>query len=202
MDGEPTRATTSVSVMRRLASHLLFLVAATLLALMAIALLLQIIAREGAFGVDWTEEIARYGFISMVFVASAYATLRGAHLRVSVFSDLVARRIGQVPVRRFHLAVLIVFDALMVWFAVVNVLDGIRYPNTSPALGFNQNLLFVPFAIGFAISGCIHLSDFVTARIDPDDKGQPGDVQDPNVAAAGLSANGIDGTSSGGSEGR
>jgi len=150
--------------MRRLAGLLLFLVAAALLATMAVALLLQIVARESAFGADWTEELARFAFIAMVFAAATYATLRGAHLRVSVFSDLVARRVGEVPVRRFHLLVLIVFDVLMVWYGVQNVIEGVRYPNTSPALGFNQNFLFVPFALGFALSGLIHAIDFVTAR--------------------------------------
>lgn len=49
----------------------------------------------------------------------------------------------------------------MAFFAWNNFVDGLRYPNTSAALGFNQNNLFVAMSTGFAIIFVLHLRDLV-----------------------------------------
>ena len=150
--------------MRNFLSKLLFAVAGLLMSLMAMSLFIQIIARETSFGADWTEEMSRFSFIVMVFLASTFATLSKSHLRVSVFSDLLAGWIGERPVHLFHLLVLVVFDTLMVWYGMRNFTDGLQFPNISPAIGFNQNWLFVSLIIGFALSGVIHVVDAVSLR--------------------------------------
>ena len=147
--------------MRAIAARLLYASAALLLAGMAASLFFQIVAREFRLPVDWTEELSRFAFISMVFLASAYATLRRRHLRVSVFSDLVASRIGTRPVAIFHLVILAGFDAVMVWYSALNFWEGLRFANISPALGFNQNHLFAVMCVGFAASALINLGDLL-----------------------------------------
>lgn len=148
--------------MVRILRFALFTVAASGLALMVGALFLQVVARELRLAVDWTEELSRFAFITMVFIAAAYSTLTRSHLRVSVFSDLVARRIGQRPVQMFHTVILIGFSAVMVYFSGYNFFDGLRFANTSPALGFNQNILFSGMSLGFLIIGLLHVHDLVT----------------------------------------
>jgi TRAP-type C4-dicarboxylate transport system permease small subunit len=122
-------------VLRAAAAKVLFACAALLLGGMCAALLLQIVAREFTIGADWTEELSRFAFISMVFLAAAYATLTRRHLEVTVFSDLIAMRIGRAKVAAFHCAVLLAFDAAMAWYSALNFVDGLRWPNISPALG-------------------------------------------------------------------
>jgi TRAP-type C4-dicarboxylate transport system permease small subunit len=145
--------------MRHIAARINYALAACLLAAMAISLLLQIIAREFRLPIDWTEESSRFAFIAMVFLASAYATLKRRHLRVSVFSDLAAKFLGTRVVGIYHLVILIGFDATMVFYSGGNFLEGLQFANISPALGFNQNHLFIFMCIGFTISAFINLSD-------------------------------------------
>ena len=140
----------------------LFSLASLGLAVVVGALFLQVVARELRLAVDWTEELSRFAFITTVFVAAAYATLTRSHLRVSVLSDLIARRVGARPVQFLHTIVLIGFAAVMVVFSSMNFLDGLRYPNVSPAIGFNQNLLFAGMSGGFLIIGLLHVADLVT----------------------------------------
>jgi len=154
--------TSGANMFEKIAKQSLFAIAALLLAVTAASLFLQVIARELWWQVDWTEELARFAFISMVFMASTYATLTDSHLRVSVFSDLVAGWIGEAPVAVFHLVILIGFDGLMVWYSGLNFVDGLHYPNISPSLDFNQNHLFLFMAVGFALSGLIHLIRLVS----------------------------------------
>ena len=140
---------------------LLFSISALMLAFMVLSLFLQVLARELRWAVDWTEETARFTFIAMVFIAATYATLTGAHLRVTVVANALARLVGQRAMAIFHLVVLLGFDLIMVWYSAVNFIDGLRYPNLSPALGFNQNYLFIAMTIGFALNAVLHVAELV-----------------------------------------
>jgi TRAP-type C4-dicarboxylate transport system permease small subunit len=141
--------------------YVLFGLAAASLALMVSALFLQVVSRELRWAVDWTEELSRFSFITMVFLAAAYGTLTQSHLRVSVFSDFIGRKIGVRKIDFLHTAILLGFAAIMAYFSWYNFVDGLRYPNTSAALRFNQNHLFIGMSLGFAIIFALHLRDLV-----------------------------------------
>jgi TRAP-type transport system small permease protein len=106
--------------------YILFVLAAIGLALMVGALFLQVLSRELHWSVDWTEELGRFSFITMVFFAAAYGTLTRSHLRVSVFSDLLGSRFGVAKVDFLHTIVLLGFSATMAFFAWYNFVDGLR----------------------------------------------------------------------------
>ena len=126
---------------------------------MVASLFTQVLAREFRWDVDWSEELARFSFISTVFLASSYATLTKSHLSVNFFSNLIAKRIGAKTVSKFHIIAQLLFDCGVIYYASINLIDGIRYPNISPSLGFNQNYLFALMILGFALSALIHLLD-------------------------------------------
>ena len=140
---------------------MLFSVSAVLLFFMVGSLFLQVLAREFRWSVDWTEESARFAFIAMVFIAAAYATLTNSHLRVTVFSNWVASKIGERIVNVVHSVILIAFGGVMTWFSLVNFQEGLQYPNISPAIGFNQNYLFVFMIFGFTMITLLHLAQLI-----------------------------------------
>lgn len=139
----------------------LLLLASILLAFMVGSLFLQVIAREFRWAVDWTEETGRFSFITMVFIAAAYGTLTRSHLSVSVFSDSMAQRFGPRPIWFLHTIIILGFSTVMVVFSALNFIDGLQYPNISPALGFNQNFLFIAMCAGFVIIFLLHLRDLI-----------------------------------------
>ncbi|MDF3389485.1 TRAP transporter small permease subunit [Sulfitobacter sp. Ks16] len=140
---------------------ILFIISAAGIALMVASLFLQVSARELNLAVDWTEEISRFAFISMVFFAAAYSTLTRSHLRVTVFAELMIKWIGKRPIQFVHTIILLCFAGVMVVFSGLNFLDGLKYPNISPAIGFNQNHLFVAMCTGFVVIFLIHLRDLL-----------------------------------------
>jgi TRAP-type C4-dicarboxylate transport system permease small subunit len=114
------------------------------------ALALQIVAREFRLQVDWTEELSRFAFVAMVFVSASYASQTGSHLRVSAFADLMARwRPFKWLIPKLKFLAVLTFDCLFFWYCIDNLIDGLRYKNASPALNFNENLLFIAPLIGF-----------------------------------------------------
>lgn len=147
--------------MQNILRKTLLLLASALLAFMVGSLFLQVIAREFHWAVDWTEETGRFSFITMVFIAASYGTLTRSHLSVSVFSDWISSRIGARPIAFLHTVVVLGFAAVMIVFSALNFTDGLRYPNTSPALGFNQNILFAAMCTGFTIIFSLHLRDLI-----------------------------------------
>jgi len=140
---------------------------------MVASLFIQVLAREFNWEVDWSEELARFSFISAVFLASSYATLTKSHLSVSFFSNWIAKRIGQNAVSKFHTFAQLGFDVCVIYYASINLIEGIRYPNISPSLGFNQNYLFVLMILGFALSALIHLIDIFSTQQDSSDTDMP-----------------------------
>jgi len=149
--------------MHELLRKVLFTVSALLLAFMVGSLFLQVLAREFRWSVDWTEESARFTFIAMVFIAAAYATLTQSNLRVTVFSNWLAGRIGQTPITVVHSIILIAFGGVMVYYSIVNFQEGLQYPNISPAIGFNQNFLFLFMIFGFIIITALHVIELVSS---------------------------------------
>jgi TRAP-type C4-dicarboxylate transport system permease small subunit len=117
------------------------------------ALTLQVISRELGWQVDWTEELARFSFLVMVFTSASYASGKLSHLRVSVFSDFAARwNVTKWVLEKIQFLCIVLFDVLFCWFASANVIEGLRYPTISPSLGFNESYLFLAPALFFAIA--------------------------------------------------
>jgi TRAP-type C4-dicarboxylate transport system permease small subunit len=122
------------------------------LIMMVGSLFFQVLARYMHWQLDWTEELARFAFIAMIFVAASYATQSNSHLRVEFFADQMSK-IGpksQWIVRQLQWLAVLTFDVLFTWFSIEALMEGFQYPNVSPALNFNENLLFLAPTIGFS----------------------------------------------------
>ncbi|NYS78280.1 MULTISPECIES: TRAP transporter small permease subunit [Halomonadaceae] len=135
------------------------------LAGMVLVVLLQVIGRRFNIGVEWTEEVSRFFFVSFVFISASYATLTNSDLRIGMLYDLLVRLIGKKPMRLLIFLLLITFDFMMVVFCFQNLMDGIRYPSISPSLGFNTNYLYALVMLGFLMSAIGRL-----LNINTDDK--------------------------------
>lgn len=155
---------------------ILVAVASLLLMAMVASLFLQVIAREFRLPVDWTEETGRFTFIAMVFFAACYNTMKRSHLRVTIFADILSGFIGQRSVDFVHTVILLGFGAIMAYYSGYNFIDGLQYPNISPALRFNQNLLFSAMCLGFVLITLLHVFDLFTllrgGHLDAQDGGE------------------------------
>ena len=115
------------------------------LTIMVGSLFFQVLARQMRWQLDWTEELARFSFIAMIFVAASYATQTGAH-----HSDVELSVADKWIVSQLQWCAVLAFDVLFTWYSIENLIEGFRYPNLSPTLNFNENILFLAPAIGFS----------------------------------------------------
>ena len=61
---------------------------AILLAAMSVVVLLQIILKWFHLPLSWSEEMARYMFIWLIYIASSYAVKKRSHIKVEILSLL------------------------------------------------------------------------------------------------------------------
>jgi TRAP-type C4-dicarboxylate transport system permease small subunit len=94
-----------------------------LLALMFLITFYQILARD-VFIISsmWTEELARFLFVWIVFLGSATLLENNEHIRISIVLDRIPKKVRQVIEIFSNLAIL-AFGVMFVWSAYMNILN-------------------------------------------------------------------------------
>ncbi len=123
----------------------------TMLFGMVVLIFLQIVFRFAFnFALSWTEEAARYCFVSLVVVAASLAAKRGRHLKVAALQEMLPPKIS------FCLWLL----ATLVWsaFNLTVVVTGFPMALTilstgqsSPVLSIPMGLLYLIIPTGFLL---------------------------------------------------
>jgi TRAP-type C4-dicarboxylate transport system permease small subunit len=94
-----------------------------LLALMFLATFYQVLARNVLFTTAmWTEELAKFLFVYIVFIGSATLMENEGHIRIAILSDRLPAFWSRWH-RLFVQVILLVFGVIFVWSAWVNVLN-------------------------------------------------------------------------------
>lgn len=98
------------------------------------------------FSLSWTEELARYVFIALVYFAASLAVVRGAHVRVEIIDGLVTGKKKKILDSIIDLS----FAAFMAWIGYYGLeisVDAINIEQTTPALDWNAGWVYaiIPF---------------------------------------------------------
>lgn len=124
------------------------LMIATALTAMVVTITAQVLARY-VFNVPlaWTEELARYLFIWLVFLGASQAMRRGEHIAIGLFVEMLP-----VPVR---LAAGVLINTMVAAFLAVLVVMawrvvGVVAPLKSIALKVTMAVVYLPLVVGGA----------------------------------------------------
>lgn len=106
----------------------------------------------------WSEELARYCFVWIVFIGAGAALKRGAHIAVDFFVMHLSKRsirVLSIPVK-----------ALMAIFLVVVIVNAIpvikkNMSQLSPAIGIPMGIVYLAIPIGAAIMLIYTLDDLI-----------------------------------------
>ena len=110
---------------------------------------LQVVMRY-VFGssLTWSEEIARYAFIWMIYIGVSYAVKRKKHLGVDALSLLFART-GQIIISMIANVSFLVFAVFMTYYGIDIVLKVTR---TSAALEIPLSWVYAAPVVGFILT--------------------------------------------------
>lgn len=126
----------------------LLLVVATLV--MVISILLQVFFRYAMNApLYWSEEVARYAFVWLVFIGAAIASKRGAHIGV----DYLVMHLPKLPrnVLAVFVDLLVLFFITCVIYMSVDVIK-INMTQLSPAMRIPMGYIFMAIPTGLGIS--------------------------------------------------
>ncbi len=89
--------------------------------------LIQVVARKMDISVLWTEELARYSFVLLVFIGSIYATRHVQHISATIFLD-------KLPLSFRRYADIVIYFGVIFINLILSYSGWILFQNTSPVM--------------------------------------------------------------------
>lgn len=122
------------------------------LALLMLVLGLQVGGRALGFGASlvWTDEAARILFVWSVFLSLPLASKKGAMISIKLSEKLWPDRLKKIRSRTASLLWSLSCLAVAV-MSLVNIQAHWSFPQLTPILGLNQNLLFLVIPFSFLL---------------------------------------------------
>lgn len=98
----------------------------------------------------WGEELARYAFIYMTWIAAAAAVRDRAHIRIDVLVNLGGPRMQRLAWWFSDIATL-VLAVWALWLSVSPVLTSLEFGSVTPGLRVSQAVFLAAIPIGFLL---------------------------------------------------
>lgn len=126
-------------------------VACILLIVMTVAIFTQIVTRTLQYSLSWTEELARYCLIWLVYIGVAFAVLKKKHIRIDAIVPLLDPK-EQKYLSLFADGVFLAFATYILFHSTQLVLNLYWLGQTSPALGIPMWIVYLAGPAGFALA--------------------------------------------------
>ncbi len=132
--------------------------------------------------IPWGEELSRMSFVWFVFLGATYAARLAAHNRVTFQFKLFPKIVGHISTV-FSDLVWIAFNCTMIYYSIIVIQDGFKYPEYSPTLDWIMAYVFMIFPIAFSLMTIriiqVNIMKYVLKiEIADVDKIDTGDIED------------------------
>jgi TRAP-type C4-dicarboxylate transport system permease small subunit len=119
-----------------------------LLTAMTIIITMQLILRWTGQKLDWTEEIARYCFVWLVYIACAYGVKKRAHIKVDAVM-LLFRGKGKIAIQIISNILFFVFAAIVSYQGILLLKKLGVSGQVSPAVQIPMVIPYASYTVGF-----------------------------------------------------
>lgn len=149
-DGPKSSIDTTCGRLVRIVNDFEYIIsAAALLGLVAL-LTISIVARYvGGISVPWSEEVARFTFVALIFASISHTARQHRHIRVTTFVEKLFPKVGRVVVFTLGDLVWLAYNAVVLYAAYVILEDMVRYPYTSAVLNLPMYYVYAIIPIFF-----------------------------------------------------
>ncbi len=123
----------------------------TFYALIILTVAIEVIRRFALnYSSVWGEELARYAFIYLAWIAAAAAVRDRAHIRIDVLVNLGGPRMQRLAWWLSDIATL-VLAVWALWLSLSPVLTSLEFGSVTPGLRLSQALFLAAIPIGFLL---------------------------------------------------
>lgn len=142
-----------------------FLVSAVALVALVALLTISIYARYvSGFSIPWSEEVARFMFIAVIFSSISYTARQHRHIRVTLFVEKMFSKKAQNVVFIVGDVIWLVFNAVVLYGAYEIFSELFEYPYNSPVLNLPMYYVYVLIPI-FFVTISIRVIQGILARL-------------------------------------
>ena len=134
---------------------------AVLLAAMSVVILLQIVLKWLHMPLSWSEELARYMFIWLIYIASSYAVKKRSHIKVEILSLLMKEK-GNFILDIIADVAFLIFATVIAYFGWIATYK-IAFVNVqqSPSMHINMGWAYMSFALGCTLMAIRIIQDLI-----------------------------------------
>ncbi|MCL1809233.1 MAG: TRAP transporter small permease [Clostridiales bacterium] len=119
-----------------------------LLAVMTFVTSLQVICRIAGIPLSWSEEVARFVFVWIIYLSCSYAVKEDKHIKIDAVLLLFKER-GKFALRMISNLLFLVFAVVVSYQGAILVSKIVTIQHqTSPALGISMGIPYSSFVIG------------------------------------------------------
>ncbi|XKE46432.1 TRAP transporter small permease [Halomonas organivorans] len=123
----------------------------TFYALIILTVAIEVIRRFALnYSSVWGEELARYAFIYLAWIAAAAAVRDRAHIRIDVLVNLGGPRMQRLAWWLSDIATL-VLAVWALWLSISPVLTSLNFGSVTPGLRLSQAVFLAAIPIGFLL---------------------------------------------------
>ncbi|BDH62649.1 TRAP transporter small permease [Ureibacillus massiliensis] len=123
-----------------------------LLGLMSVVIVLQVFMRYVAQNsLSWSEELARFCFVWLVYIGISYGVKRAKHIRVEALLSFLGRK-GKYLLNMVSLLLFLVFAVYAVYygFTIYEVIS--QSGQKAPSLGIPMSVMYLGMPIGMLLT--------------------------------------------------
>jgi|SRR5690625_3287473 TRAP-type C4-dicarboxylate transport system permease small subunit len=119
---------------------------------MTVAITLQVFMRHVMnSSLSWSEELARYCFIWLVYIGISYAVKKQRHIKVDVVLHILKEK-QKIILGIIANLIFLGFSLLMIRYGYDVAQQLLDFGQTSPALHFPMGLIYMATPVGFALT--------------------------------------------------
>ena len=119
-------------------------VISTLTAFITILIFIQVIFRYVLLSsLSWSEELARFCVVWVVFIGSGYALSIGAHSNMDIFVRLFPEKLRWV-IEKFNALIILFFSGVIVRYGIALVILGAKQKSSALLIPMNYVYLAIP----------------------------------------------------------
>ena len=124
-----------------------------------------------SFSLDWADELSRYTFIALVYVAASLAISKNRHVRVEIIDMLLPER--------YHAHMALFIDAVWLIFTLALIRSGVivamtQISSTTPVLQWNMGAFYFIIPVTFSLMALRLVQRIVTTLATYGRKGRDG----------------------------
>ncbi|MFA1819982.1 TRAP transporter small permease [Virgibacillus oceani] len=141
-----------MKILKWLDEHLEESLLIILSSVMSIAITLQVFMRHVMnSSLSWSEELARYCFIWLVYIGISYAVKKQRHIKVDVVLHILKEK-QKIILGIIANLIFLAFSLLMIRYGYDIAQQLLNFGQTSPALHIPMGIVYMATPVGFALT--------------------------------------------------